>query len=118
MSSPNSGQRLRLVSRDDFRGACDSHGTQFQSGRLDPATRFGELAHAAHARLNGALKGDQHTDQEVAAELTACVLMELYELGDRSGNSWKYIQGYASDPIQAVARALDTVQKVLEVLEV
>jgi hypothetical protein len=54
----------------------------------------------------------------LAAEFTACVLMEVYDLGDRSGNAWRYIQAYASNPIQAIARALDTVEKVLEVLGV
>ena len=71
----------------------------------------GRLAHAAHAKLEGKLQGGQDAGQETVAEFTAAVLMHLYGLGDRTGNCWKYIQYYASDPLQAIvkARELDLV---------
>ena len=84
----------------DHLGACDPRGARIRMGTHDPAVFFHQLAHAAQARLNGSLKGGQHTDQEVAAEFTACVLLDVYGLGDRSGNAWLCIQSYASDPIQ------------------
>jgi hypothetical protein len=77
---------------------------------------FHELAHAAHARIEGGLKGGQHAGQETVAEFTATVLMHLYGLGDRTGNCWKYVQGYAANPLQAIFKALHTVEKVLALL--
>ena len=98
-------------------GDCSISGEKINVGTADPAVFFHELAHAAHARLNGKLKGGQHADQETVAEFTAAVLMELYGLGDRSGNAWRYIQGYNADPIKAVMQALSTVEQVLKLLE-
>jgi len=56
-----------------------------------------ELCHAAHARLNGGLKGGQDPIQEIVAELGAEVLRRI--LGsekDTSGHSYSYIESYAS----------------------
>jgi len=102
----------------DRLGDCDLTGQRIRVGTHDAQVFFHELAHAAHARLNGHLRGGQHADQETIAEFTACVLMQLYGLGDRSGNAWRYIRSYNSDPIRAIAEALTTVEKVLEVLGV
>jgi hypothetical protein len=98
-------------------GDCSISGEKINVGTSDPAVFFHELAHAVHAKLNGTLKGGQQADQETVAEFTAAVLMELYGLGDRTGNAWQYIQGYNADPIKAVMQALSTVEKVLKLLE-
>ncbi len=82
----------------------------------DEATFFHELAHAAHKRVDGQLKGGQHEDQETVAEFTAAVLMELYGIRDHSGNAWHYISIYAADPLVAITKALATVEKVLAFL--
>ena len=87
-------------------------------GTHDTKTWFHELAHAAHARLNGSLTGGSDPTQETVAEFTATVLMELYDLGDRSGNAWRYISRYSSDPLAAIVKALATVEKVLDLLEI
>jgi hypothetical protein len=44
-----------------------------------------ELAHAAHQRVKGELKGGQHWDQEVAAELTAATLCRLLQTEPNEG---------------------------------
>jgi hypothetical protein len=85
-------------------------------GTHDHATFFHELAHAAHKRVDGQLKGGQNEAQETIAEFTAAVLMELYGLGDYSGNAWRYISHYADDPLTAITKALATVEKVLHLL--
>lgn len=100
----------------DRYGDCDTTGSRIRLGTQDPAVFFHELAHAIHARLTGKLRGDQQTDQEIVAEFTAAVLMELYGIRDHTGNAWRYIKHYASDPLQAITRALGTVEKVLAVL--
>jgi hypothetical protein len=102
----------------DRLGDCNASGTHINVGTHDVEVFFHKLAHAAHARINGQLKGGQHADQETIAEFSACVLMQLYGLGDRSGNAWRYISCYAKDPIQAIASALTTVEKVLAALGV
>lgn len=78
----------------------------------DVKTFFHELAHAAHDKLNN-LTG---ANLEVLAEFTACVLMELYELGDRSGNAWQYISAYSKDPIKAIMKAMATIEEVLQLI--
>jgi hypothetical protein len=97
-------------------GRCEVSGSRIELGSHDPEVFFHELAHAAHARLEGKLKGGQHAGQETVAEFTAAVLMHLYGLGDRTGNCWDYVQLYASDPLQAIVKALSTVEKVLALL--
>ena len=74
---------------------------------------FHELAHAAHAQLE-TLKGGQDPRQEIIAEFTACVLMQVYGLRDSTGYTWEYLKSYNPDPIKAVMGALDTIGKVLD----
>lgn len=100
----------------DRLGACSVDGSRIRLGSHDPSVFFHELAHAAHARIEGKLRGGQHTVQETVAEFTAAVLMHLYGLGDRTGNCWEYIQGYAQDPLAAIVKALGTVEQVLALL--
>ena len=104
---------------DGVLGGCEGQGRRITMGTYDPSVFFHDLAHAAHARLQGGLSMKHYNHQEAVAEFTACVLMELYGLGDRSGNAWQYLrQGYASEPLVAIVKALSTVEKVLEVLGV
>ena len=42
--------------------------------------------------------------------------MELYDLGDRSGNCWAYIRQYALDPLTAIMKALQTIEQVLTLI--
>lgn len=98
-------------------GKCNLDGTKITLGTHDAAIFFHELAHAAHARIDG-LRPGQHTDQETIAEFTAAVLMTLYGLGNRTGNAWRYLQSYSKNPLVAIQRALSTVEKVLILLEV
>lgn len=103
----------------DRRGEVDKKGAKISLGVHDPKTWFHELGHAVHARLSGGeLEAKQDEEQETVAEFTATVLMHLYGFGDRTGNCWEYIQQYSTDPIRAIAKALDTVQRVLEVIGV
>ena len=100
----------------DRLGDCDVTGRKIRLGSADPTVFFHELAHAVHARLEGQLQGGQHAEQEIVAEFTATVLMELYGLRDHTGNAWRYIEAYAKDPLQAITKALGTVEQVLAVL--
>lgn len=98
-------------------GTCTVDGKKIDIGTQDTGVFFHELAHAVHARIEGKLNGGQHIEQETVAEFASCVLMSLYGLGDRSGNAWKYISMYAKNPVAAVAKALSTVEKILQVIE-
>ena len=111
------GVRVKWTPTPGFLGTCAKDGTKINVGSGDPAVFFHELAHAAHARLDGGLKGGQHTGQETVAEFTAAVLMEMHSLGDRTGNAWRYIEDYAKDPIAAIAKALAKVGQVLALME-
>jgi len=100
----------------DRLGRCKVNGSRIDLGSHDPQIFFHELAHAAHARVEGRLRGGQDPRQETVAEFTAAVLMHLYGLDDRTGNCWRYIQDYAQDPLLAIVKALSTAEKVLALL--
>lgn len=97
-------------------GDCTVRGDRIRLATHDDAVFFHELAHAAHARIDGKLKGGQHSDQETVAEFTSAVLMQMYGLRDHSGNAWRYISRYNADPLVAVVKALSTVEKVIALL--
>lgn len=101
----------------DRLGDCNLAGTRINIGAHDPAPFFHELAHAIHARLDGGLKKNRETQNETVADFTACVLMQLYDLGDRTGNTWDYISHYHKDPLVAIQKALAKVEQVLQFLE-
>jgi len=85
-------------------------------GTHDTKTFFHELAHAAHKKVYGDLKGGQDTHQEAVAELSATVLMKMYGLGDRTANCWQYVSSYAKDPLHAIQLAVSDVEKVLNLV--
>lgn len=71
-----------------------------------------ELGHAVDDKINGTLKGGQHSDQEVVAELSAEVVMYLmgYKL---NGKSKKYIDHYTDKDWRLVFKLLNRVNKVV-----
>ncbi|NTV13458.1 MAG: ArdC family protein [Desulfobulbaceae bacterium] len=67
-------------------------------GLATPAesTFFHELAHAAHEKINGGLKGGQDPFQEIVAELSGQALCRIVgKQADTTGNSYRYIENYA-----------------------
>ena len=87
----------------------------------DEIVFFHELAHAAHARVNGALQSGQDWKQEIVAELSATVLCEL--VGKTSkylGQSYQYIEDYANKAdltaVQGCLRVMADVEKVLSLI--
>jgi antirestriction protein ArdC len=60
---------------------------------------FHELAHAAHEKVNGCLKSGQDPTQEIVAELSAAALCRMVGKKQDSnlGNSYRYIQHYATE---------------------
>ena len=97
-------------------GDCKTDGSRIRLGTHEQSIFFHELAHAIHAKINNGLKEGQNKQQEIIAEFTSCVLMDLYEFGDSSGNAWEYISSYSSNPLIAITKALSTVEKVLQVI--
>jgi len=79
---------------------------------------FHELAHAAHHRIAGKLKGGQVPSQEVIAELTAATLSKLYCPEANLGFSYEYIKSYAKKSKKSIERAclavINIVGKVLD----
>jgi len=81
---------------------------------------FHELAHAAHHRVKGSMKGGQDWKQEIVAELSAAVLAELYTGKRYNGDSFAYITDHARganlDAHTACLRVLGDVGKVLTLI--
>ncbi|MBW7989282.1 MAG: M48 family peptidase [Planctomycetes bacterium] len=79
---------------------------------------FHELAHAAHHRIAGKLKGGQVPSQEIIAELTAATLSRLYCPEANLGFSYEYVKSYAKKSRKSIERAclavINTVGKVLD----
>ncbi len=79
---------------------------------------FHELAHAAHHRIAGKIKGGQVPSQEIIAELTAATLGNLYCPDANLGFSYEYIKRYAKKSKKSIERAclavINTVGKVLD----
>jgi len=79
---------------------------------------FHELAHAAHERVEGNLKGGQVPSQEIIAELTAATLAHLYCPEANLGFSYEYVKAYAKKSKKSIERAclavINTVGKVLD----
>ncbi len=82
----------------------------------DEGVFFHELAHAAHARVEK-LVGGQNPRQEIVAETVASVLCVMYgfECNGYLGQAKAYIEMYAQGKgaLQAVTGVLKTVEKVL-----
>jgi len=83
---------------------------------------FHELAHAAHERLKGDIKGGQDPFQEIVAELCAQALCRLtgHEADRSFGHSYRYIEGYAQKmkmtPHAACLKVLSETEKVLNLI--
>ena len=79
---------------------------------------FHELAHAAHERIEGNLKGGQVPSQEIIAELTAATLAQMYCPESNLGFSYDYVKSYAEKSKKTIERAclavINTVGKVLD----
>jgi len=81
---------------------------------------FHELAHAAHNTIRP-LKGGQHANQEIVAEMVAAVLCEVYGFTGYHWHAYEYIRSYAkahdgAGVIKAVMHVFAEVQRVLEVI--
>ncbi len=63
----------------------------------DESVFFNELAHASHEKVKGTMKPGQDPLQEIVAELSAQALCRMVgkQARDTTGNSYRYIQGYA-----------------------
>lgn len=83
---------------------------------------FHELAHAAHEKVKGKLKGGQDPLQEIVAELSAQALCRIVgkQPNDTLGNSYRYIEGYAEKmkikPYNACMKVLGETEKVLSLI--
>ncbi len=97
---------------------------RLEIGLATPAesTFFHELAHAAHARVLGKLKGGQDPFQEIVAELSAQALCRIVgkQPIDTTGNSYRYIDHYAKkinlSPWAACLKVMAETEKVLNLI--
>ncbi len=95
----------------------DTNGKNIHLGTDDPQVWFHELAHVIDRCVRTADKRTDTVQNEAIADLTACVLMHMYDMGNRTGNTWQYISQFDTNPMRAITRALETVGKVLEYIE-
>jgi hypothetical protein len=84
-------------------------------GSDDPLVFWHELSHAGHKAVDPDYASRTSAYKEVVAEFTACVLANLYGC-DYSGTAWKYLQMFSTDPLKAIMKAGQFIEKVLELL--
>lgn len=88
----------------------------------EESTFYHELCHVAHEKIIGKLKRGQDPFQEIVAELSAHTLCRIVgKDGDKYfGNSYRYIESYASkiklSPHSAVLHVISDVEKVLHLI--
>lgn len=86
----------RFVSNVRYKPFVGGYYGYFDSGRReivlnanDAKTFFHELAHAVHHTIKpGGLKGGQHADQEIVAEVVAATLCEMYGFKGYIWHGW------------------------------
>jgi antirestriction protein ArdC len=109
------GIKVRYIESKTYNGVYNPKTQMIGLATESQKTFFHELAHAAHGKLEK-LKNGQDPRQETIAEFTAQVLMQVYGLQDMTGNTWSYISSYNNEPIKAIFAALDTIEKVLNLI--
>ena len=93
-------------------------------GLATPAekTLFHEVSHAADHIIKGKMKPGQDPFQEITAELSAQALARIVgrNIEDTTGNSYRYIKGYAEkinmSPHKACLKVLSDTEKVLNLI--
>jgi hypothetical protein len=84
-------------------------------GTDDPRVFWHELAHAAHQATDPDYKERSSQYKEVVAEFTACVIANIYGY-DYSGTSWEYLKMFSEDPIKAIMKAGQHIERVLNLI--
>lgn len=100
-------------------GATDGHSKIYMSTE-DAPTFFHELMHCGQKALEGKIKYGQDQEQEIIAEMGACVLASMYKI-DYQNFAWTYIAGYvqSTDPKKvyaACSKVSDKVEKIVNYL--
>ncbi|PKN52840.1 MAG: antirestriction protein [Deltaproteobacteria bacterium HGW-Deltaproteobacteria-13] len=103
-----------------FWGSYDG-GSYIKLATPEESVFFHELAHHAHKLVLGKLESGQNWKQEIVAELSAEALTRILGLErETTGNSYRYIEGYAAQagltPVAACLQVLGDTGKVLKLI--
>lgn len=93
-------------------GSCSQSGT-ITLFSYDIDVFFHELAHQVHNTIKP-LKGGQHSEQELVAEMTSCVLCELYGYQGYQWQGWEYMKAYSKDDPVAALKAIGSILNEVE----
>ena len=96
------------------------NGKEIKLATPEEAVFFHELSHHAHKLVLGELVPGQDWKQEIVAELSAEALSRIFGLKTTTGNSYKYIEGYAAQaglsPVTGCLQVLSDTEKVLKLI--
>lgn len=104
-------------------GSYEARSNTIHLGTESPWVFFHEMSHAADsmvlARSGRALKGGQDPTQEAVAQLSACVLSEMYGMGSTRAHTRDYLRSQArgTGERELVRLALDVLDRVEGVLD-
>jgi hypothetical protein len=85
-------------------GSCSTKG-DIKLNSYDVDVFWHELGHSVHNTIKP-LKGGQHEDQEIVAEMTACIMCELYGFEGYLWHGWEYLKYYADQDAQKALRKI------------
>lgn len=81
---------------------------------------FHELCHCADEKIQGKLQKGQEPLQEIAAEMSAAVLMRMFGLKCGTKNTYDYVSKYADqigkDPEDAVIPLISRISKIVDLI--
>ena len=113
------GVKIQYQVRPDAWGSYDTASNKIQLSTDNAGTFFHELAHKAHEKIDGKLKGGQDPQQEAIAQLSAGVLSQMYD-NKIDLETFEYIKGYAHDDpekaMQLIRKVLHKTGQVLELI--
>lgn len=96
-------------------GSCSTNGN-ITLYTADADVFFHELGHQIHNTIKP-LKGGQHTDQELIAEMVSCVLCQMYDIQGYLWQGWEYMKAYVnkepSKTLKAIIGVLNEVEAIV-----
>lgn len=111
------GVNIQYKVRADAWGSYDTKKNEIQLSTDAAGTFFHELAHKAHEKIDGKLKGGQDPQQEAIAQLSAAVLAQMYDKKIDLA-TYNYILHYAKeDPTKAMKLISKVLKKTGQVLD-
>jgi len=112
------GLNVIATAAEGYLGYYSSHASTIALAVKNLSTWAHELTHAADDRI-APLKGGQHADQEIVAELGGATILQMlgYDVEADLGGAWDYIKSYAKDADHAISLAMGLIDRTAKAID-